>query len=344
MKFIDDDVSVEEISSDDGASSSSSTSSKRKKGKGKMKDVQPEKRVQTPRLKRWAFTKNGVDENMTDQQIAEMYAGIVDKCDYFIVGQETGEAGNHHHQGYLCLSGHGGKEMHVVKKLLGGNPHLEAAKKGNDANIRYCKKDNNYWEAGTIPEEKGSRVDLKMAKEMILKHDTWRDVLNDDELVNVCARHLNWAQLVFNSKAPEPMENFVPRPWQQELLDILHEPKEANDRRVHWWWESTGNTGKSTLASYLVRNKSALKAANKTVDTAYMWNGSPIVLFDFSRSMEDHVNFDLIEQMCSGIVVSTKYQSSMKTYKSPHVVIFANFEPDKTKLSEDRWAIKEITN
>ena len=40
--------------------------------------------------------------------------------------------------------------------------------------------------------------------------------------------------------------------------------------------------------------------------------------------------------MCS------KYESKPVIRNSPHVIVFANFEPDKSALSEDRWLILNI--
>ena len=38
-----------------------------------------------------------------------------------------------------------------------------------------------------------------------------------------------------------------------------------------------------------------------------------------------------------------KYESKPICRNSPHVIIFANFEPDLDKLSNDRWIIKKIS-
>lgn len=34
----------------------------------------------------------------------------------------------------------------------------------------------------------------------------------------------------------------------------------------------------------------------------------------------------------------------MKMHQIPHVIIFANWPPDRTRLSEDRWDLREMTS
>ena len=69
----------------------------------------------------------------------------------------------------------------------------------------------------------------------------------------------------------------------------------------------------------------------KSADVKYALTGQRIVVFDLSRSQETHVNYEVIESVKNGVCFSTKYESQMKVFKTPHVVIMANFAPDETK-------------
>lgn len=138
------------------------------------------------------------------------------------------------------------------------------------------------------------------------------------------------------------MERFVLRLWQQELLDkLLLEP---DARRIYWYWEATGNVGKSWMATFLARNHGALTiSTGKTQDIAYMFQPTKIVCFDISRAVDmDHVNFSVMEDIKNGRLMSSKYMSCVKYFDAPHVIVFANAPPPHGKFSADRVEVVEI--
>lgn len=49
-----------------------------------------------------------------------------------------------------------------------------------------------------------------------------------------------------------------------------------------------------------------------------------------------------METIKNGIMFSSKYDSTMKVYDHPHVVVMAHGLPDTSKLSQDRWDIRNI--
>lgn len=129
------------------------------------------------------------------------------------------------------------------------------------------------------------------------------------------------------------------RPWQKKIIDIISE--EPNDRTIHWVYDQEGNNGKTVLCKYMAQKHKAEifnNACNK--DIAYALSEEPkICLFDFSRSLEEYVNYGVLESVKNGLIFSGKYESRTKIFNPPHVIIFANFEPDLSKMSKDRWNI-----
>ena len=131
------------------------------------------------------------------------------------------------------------------------------------------------------------------------------------------------------------------RLWQLKLIDQLQQ--EPDDRKVTWIVDTKGNAGKTFITKYLLTEGNALRYENgKSADVKFALNGEKIVLFDLSRSQETHVNYEVIESVKNGVVFSTKYESKMKVFKTPHVIIMANFPPDEAKMSADRWDIRYL--
>lgn len=84
---------------------------------------------------------------------------------YLVFGREIGESGTPHLQGYLELSKR--LRFSTLKKLLVGyhlEPRIGTAVEASD----YCKKDEDFYEMGTISKpEQGRRTDLSEACEKI---------------------------------------------------------------------------------------------------------------------------------------------------------------------------------
>lgn len=148
---------------------------------------------------------------------------------------------------------------------------------------------------------------------------------------------------------PKPLKDPIsePRPWQQEILNLIE--TEPDNRTVNWFWEENGNTGKTSLAKHICMKKNALYVSGKGADvkhTVSEWiekNGEiDVIIWDLPRTMEEYVSYTAIEELKNGIFHSGKYESKMVIFNSPHVIIFANFPPRESALSADRWKIKRI--
>lgn len=151
--------------------------------------------------------------------------------------------------------------------------------------------------------------------------------------------------LGYEVKADE-MDSIVLYPWQQRLKAIIEAI--PSPRLIYWFWDPVGNTGKTTFCKYIVSRYSAIYLDGKAADckcavASFVKRKTlKIAVFDFVRSKEDYVSYEALESIKNGIFFSGKYESGMVVYSIPHVICFANFAPDVTKLSHDRWFVREI--
>lgn len=153
-----------------------------------------------------------------------------------------------------------------------------------------------------------------------------------------------------------PLDGKKLYPYQKQILKWLR--TEPDERTVHWYWEETGNVGKSALVKsiFLTYKDEVVIANGKGNDVRNQINmhinGDPkkeiegknlrIAILDISRTVEDYVSYEVIEQIKNGLLYSGKYEGGVCCFNSPHVIIFANFKPKMDTLSTDRWRIYQI--
>jgi hypothetical protein len=149
-------------------------------------------------------------------------------------------------------------------------------------------------------------------------------------------------------KLIDPMEGLTLKWWQTEILEEIKKP--ADRRTIRWYWEPVGGVGKTVFACHLVDKYKALFISGKAADVKYavaerVKAGEPVdvVVVNIPRShAPEYISYEGMENVKDGLFFSTKYESGMVRYNPPHVIVFANVPPDVTKMSADRWVIKEI--
>lgn len=131
--------------------------------------------------------------------------------------------------------------------------------------------------------------------------------------------------------------------WQKGVVDIVK--SEPDERSIYWFWEKKGCAGKTSLAKKLSVENGAIPVEGKKNDILYCAAEfeSDCYIFDFERSMEDFISYGAIEKIKNGYFMCSKYESKPIIRANPHVICFANFPPDVSKLSKDRWKITEIS-
>ena len=130
--------------------------------------------------------------------------------------------------------------------------------------------------------------------------------------------------------------------WQLEVLKILD--RDPEPRKLYWFWEAKGNAGKSHMCAWLTDNRDSITVSGSCKDVSYILTEREtfprIVVIDIPRSNDKQIiSYQLIEQLKSSQICSTKYKGKSIRFNIPHVIVFANVEPNLNEVSLDRWEI-----
>lgn len=310
--------------------------------------------------KNWCFTYNNpflqvlnAEPGMAPLSLCDSHVqftrGIPDAlsetCTYGVLQLERGASGTIHYQGYLQFATR--KTLSSVKSITlmtFPGAHWEKAKGTPKQATDYCTKDDTRVE-GTHPvtfgtmNTAGKRTDLD---EFMIAHKnglTMDDIY--EQFPSIIAKYPRFVRDVERRKRRRISELLVPRPgWQTELTSLLFSP--TDQRTVNWYYDETGNTGKSYFARTFGGGIGYVITGGKHQDIFYAYNYESTVFFDWPRTAEEQFPYGVAEAFKNGYFLSTKYESSTVRFQPPHVVILANFLPDQTKLSQDRWRINTI--
>lgn len=290
--------------------------------------------AQENKVQKVCFTLN----NYTEEEYATILS-FSEKCTFLVIGKEVGENNTPHLQGYANITKR--TRFSALKKLL-PRAHFERAKGTDQQNLTYCtKQDKNAFIHGE-PQSAGKRNDLQEFKNAAKAGITYDTAL--EEHSNIVAKYPRFAKEYIAKIARDkvkPVEIQEYRPWQQQVVQTL--AQEPHDRRIDWIIDYEGGKGKTFLAKHLVTKQQAFYTnGGKAIDIFHAYQGQRIVIFDFVRETQDFVNYGAIEAIKNGIMSSNKYDSTLKVYNTPHVVVFANFPPQENKLSKDRLNVITI--
>jgi len=288
---------------------------------------------------------------------------------YLAFQQETGESGTPHLQGYLQLE----RSIAIDKvtdwlvSIVGTGVHTEktmgSSEQANDYVTKLDTRDEGTepFIYGTIKHHdavrgQGSRTDLADVKYAIEEGMIMEELRSN--FFDQFARYnqfltdykINWDQRLIMTELKDLTASEQLRSWQKDCLEIV--TTTPSDRKVRWFWENVGNVGKSWMARYLTLHHDALVlGAMKKLDLLHAISktisGKKIVVFDLTRSNEEgavKVIYEVIEQLLNRVVHSGKYDSKTIFIQKVHILVFANFEPDRAAMSHDRWDVHHIAS
>lgn len=271
-----------------------------------------------------------------------------DAARYIVWQRERGEQGTVHLQGYVELTK---PQRMAALKSTWSTAHLEPRRGTREQARDYCMKadtrddgdDAGPFEFGSFAAGgSGARNDVRAVLEALKEGKSKREIY--EEFPEVSAKFPRFVDQGLNYQRLDRLKKVElsnPRPFQKQIIDMIAE--DPHPRQVLWIYDRAGGAGKTHLAKYLCREKGAFYTnGGKHADIGYAYQGEQICIFDYVRDSESYVNYGIIEAIKNGILFSPKYESGVKQFDTPHVIIFANFMPDKSKMSEDRWVIVKL--
>lgn len=290
-------------------------------------------------MSRFAFTWNNPPHLLDLERIPEIVT-------YVVYQEEVGESGNYHFQGYLECSSRI-RYTTLINRLGWNGASFRVARGDPSKNRAYCTKEDTRvggpYEYGTMgpDHEQGSRTDLLEVQAAI--RDGASDLQLYADFPSVMARYRNFVReyraLYLESQVTKV--NFIPREgWQFHLtVNLAADP---HPRKVIWVWSNGGNKGKSYFAMNYKRGETFYITGGKHADIYHAYNSERYIFFDVARSAMDRFPYEVLEKFKDGAIFKSKYESRVLFMNTPHVVVFANMPPDETKLSEDRWDIRNV--
>lgn len=293
------------------------------------------------RLKNFCFTWN----NYTLEDIGIIENFYNSKCNYLIYGEEVGEKGTKHLQGYAQLKSQ--TRFNTIKKLL-NRCHIEDAKGTPEDNKLYCSKEGKYKEFGVMNIKGSNRVIKENLREQIKKCKTYNEVLEIEGI----ERYLKFGKEYYYSldkRRPEDYKNITLRPFQQKIIDYLNQ--EGTNREILFVIDSQGGKGKTFLCSYLLNTRDDIFVSEngKSADILYNYskNLKKNILIDIKRSIKiNEINYGVLESLINPFFTSTKYESQtvIKPFKSNMVVFMNNDNISELSkyLSKDRIKILNL--
>jgi len=136
--------------------------------------------------------------------------------------------------------------------------------------------------------------------------------------------------------------------WQRELAAEMETP--PDERTIIWYFDQVGGSGKTEMAKYLLVTypSSIFLSGGAFKDISYQIikakQDPNLIIINLPRTSEGKVSYASLEAAKDGLIQSGKYEGGYRLYPQPHVVVFANFEPDYGSLSADRWEVRHLAN
>jgi len=224
------------------------------------------------------------------------------------------------------------------------HPHIKT--------IRSAKHLENVW-AYLCKEDKANEYLLERLTQQTLfdKVAACKTVQDAMRLAKTAGDATGLATLFAFRQLEKPEPKPLSHNWQIELFAELQGP--PHPRKIIWYYDATGNAGKSTFSNHVTDSGLGLclaqfggdRDAGQLIAGAIEngWDGK-ILIADLPRQGEHRSIYSPLEAIKNGNVTNTKYRGNVLRFNIPHVVVMSNFLPRVHEMSLDRWDIRELTS
>jgi len=286
--------------------------------------------------KRWSFTL----PNPTDVELDWLRQLVVSgDAGYLVFGHEVAPStGTVHAQGYVELMAR--KRLSYFKGGLLRRAHLEVARGTAQENTVYCSKDGRVETFGSpaiCDGKPGAAIwneTLQLARAGKFDDIDAGMYLRYFSTIHRIASECRW-KLSADGVSPPSISL---RRWQSSLLTLLR--GEPSRRSIIFVVDEVGGAGKSTFAEHIVHDRecNAFRLhPGRGVDLAYVIDQPyQTFLVDCPRGSQGFMPCAFLESLKDGFIVSTKYETRIKQFMRPHLVVFTNSRVPNEVLSVDR--------
>jgi len=249
-------------------------------------------------MRRVCFTWNGY----TNTGLQELIQKCTQRSYLYCFGEEVGESGNKHIQGYLEFTKP--KRFSTIKNLI-PHAHIEKARGSRQENLTYCSKDGIVHSNFPVP----------VKQRLLRQFDgvVWKDW--QAELINLHdeppdPRTIRW----YVDRLGNAGKSFVTK-----YLYLKHRVLVASGKKAD------------------VFHQIAKRYEDEENEDEFR-----MVILDIPRHQSEFTNYGLLEEIKNGLIMSGKYEGGTFVFETPHLIVMSNQEPDYNKFSQDRWDIQML--
>jgi len=203
------------------------------------------------RSNRVCFTVNNYEDKDCSAFIE--YVEKNSKVRYAVCGEEVGEQGTPHLQGYINLDmdpQKGGIKFWKTELPFGKKAHFESARGSDLQNQTYCTKDGIYYEFGS-PSESAEGIYERLVDAAKISMDEAFKI--SAELTVRYYNQLKQINADYSRQLPKVAITEL-REWQKEVVESL---ENQGERDILFVVDLEGGKGKSSLTKYLMVEKEA---------------------------------------------------------------------------------------